>query len=121
MDMNFLLAILIWFGGNGTIAALVALIVDVCKRFGWIADGSASKLASILNLLGLAGFSVFFFLNQTVPFETMDAQMRLALQIIEVVLGYVLQIFASPAVHTQGVKQEIAPFYSFPSRSKKAA
>jgi hypothetical protein len=116
MDMNFLLAILIWFGGNGTIAALIALLVDVMKRFGWIADGSAGKWANAMNLAGLVGFSIFFFLNPSVPFGAMDEQMRLVLQIVEIVLGYVLQLFVSPAVHVQGVAQKVVPFYSFPVR-----
>jgi len=102
IDLNILLAIFIWFGGSGTIASLVALIVDILKRFKIVHDGDAGQVAAGINLFGLVVFSVYFFLNPAFDFASMDAVLRTVLAIIQIVLGFVLQLKMSPAVHDLG-------------------
>jgi hypothetical protein len=101
LDLVFLLAILVWFGGNGTIAALVTLIVDVFKRFGLVKDGTSGQWSAALNLIGMAGFAVFYFSNPAISFGAIDGQLSLVLKIAQVVLGYFWQLDISQIIHFQ--------------------
>ena len=107
MDLNFLLAILTWFGANATIAVIVPLIVDILKRFGVVKDGDAGKWSAGLNLLGLVGFSAYFLLSKSVDFGAMDATLKVILQIVQVVLAYAMQLFISPAVHNRALDSNL--------------
>lgn len=116
MDSGYILSILIWFGGSASIAALVALLVDVLKRFGVVKDGDAGRWAAGFNLLGLVGFSAYFFLNPAIGFDAVDAQLQNVLAIVQVLLGFVLQLFVSPKVHMAGIDAMLPPFLSLTLR-----
>lgn len=113
MDIEFLLRIVVWFGGSATIAAIVAALVDVLKRFGVVKDGDAGRWAARFNLLFLAVFSVWFFLNPAFDFASVDESLKAALAVIQVVLGLVLQLATSQRVHLNGVFAGVWPFKSF--------
>jgi len=102
MELEFLLAVMVWFGGSAAIASLVALLVDALKRFGVVKDGDSGKWAAGFNLLGLVGFSVYFFLNPAFAFAEMDAVLKNVLSVVQVILAYVMQLGLSPKVHVLG-------------------
>lgn len=116
--LGFVLAIAVWFGGSRVIAAVVALLVDVFKRFGLVKDGDAGKWSAALNLIGLAGFSAYFLLNPSVPFADVDGTLQLVLNIALVVLAYVDQLDFSTIVHWRGVDNKTPLFYSHPKSSR---
>lgn len=108
MDINFLYSILIWFGGSGTIAILAALIVDILKYIpGLVKDGTSSQWAAAVSLIGMIGFSVYFFLSPAASFEMVDATLAIVVMIIKIVLGLVMQLFVPSAVHDAGAKANI--------------
>lgn len=110
MELDFLLAILVWFGSNGVIALLVAYAVDVAKKYGWITDdGQSGKVVSALNLLGMIGFSVWFFLNPQFSFEEMDAVLKSILAIVQIVLGLFMQNSVSLSAHKLGKAMRLFP------------
>jgi hypothetical protein len=103
MDLNFLLSILVWYGGSGAIAVLSALVVDILKRIpGLVKDGTAPQWASAVSLLGMIAFTAYFMLSPTVGFESVDASLALVVQIANIVLGLALQLFVPSAVHDAG-------------------
>jgi hypothetical protein len=102
LDLDFLLAILIWFGANGTIAMLVALIVDIFKRFGLVKDGTSGTWSAALNLFGMIAFAVFYFLNPAISFGAVDAQLQLILNIAQIFLGFFWQLKLSSDFHFEG-------------------
>jgi hypothetical protein len=100
MDINFLLSIVIWFGGSSTIATLTALLVDLLKRIpGLIKDGTSATVAFWINMVCLIGFAVYFFTSPAATFAGMDETLRVIMLIVQFVLGSASQLFISPAVH----------------------
>jgi hypothetical protein len=111
--LEFVLAVFVWFGGSGAIAAAIALVIDLFKRFGLVKDGDAGKWSAALNLLGLTAFTVFFLFNPNVAFAEVDESLRLVMQVVGIVLALVLQLRTTPAVHNEGTWYAIPGFYSF--------
>ena len=108
MDINFLYSILVWFGGSTSIAVLVPLIVDILKRIpGLIKDGTSGQVAAWISLVGMICFAIYFYLSPLATFETVDATLAVVVQIIQVVLGLVIQLFVPPAVHYAGQVAEL--------------
>ena len=108
MDTNFLLAILVWFIGNGSIPILVPLIVDILKRIpGLVKDGTSGTWASAINLVGLVGFSILFFALPGTSFASVDAVLVNILRIVTIVLGFAAELFVGPAVHDAGKEAKL--------------
>ena len=116
--LALLLAIALWFGGSRVIAAVVALLVDVFKRFGLVKDGDAGKWSAAFNLIGLVGFAAYFMLNPAVPFSAVDETLKLVLDISLVVLAYVDQLDFSTLVHMRGIDNKTPLFYAHQKPSR---
>jgi len=105
LDLNFLLSILLWFLGNASIPVLVPLIVDLLKRIpGLVKDGTSLRWASTINLLGMVGFSIFFFLSPSTSFPIMDETLTTLLRIATIILGQAAELFVGPAMHNAGIE-----------------
>lgn len=118
MFLTTLLAVVLWVVGNRSIAALVALLVDIFKRFGLVKDGDAGKWAGALSLVGLVGFAAFFMLTPELSFELVDSRVTAVLQIAAVILAYVDQLGFAPKVHEVGAAAEL-PVLGYSTSGRK--
>lgn len=107
LELNFLISIAVWFGGNSAIASLIALVVDLLKRIpGLVKDGTAGQWAAALNLLSLIGFS-FYFSAARVSFGVVDDQLESLLKLSGLITAMVLQLKTSTAVHDQAAQANL--------------
>jgi hypothetical protein len=85
------------------VAALVAILIDLLKRFGLVQDGDAPKWSAALNLIALIALVAMRYIAPQFSVEFLDEQAGAVAQIAVVILSFVVQLRVSPAVHDAGV------------------
>jgi len=73
------------------LGALISMLVNVGKALGWIKDGDGDKAFKVISLVGFIAVAVV-----TIFFEAFDqwGEVDAILQLVSVVIGFVLQIWA---------------------------
>ena len=97
--MDKVLDILLQFGGLLGVAAAIAAIINVLKVFGLVKDGDAGKWSAALNLVAIAALVAVGLFAPQIDFGQIDAQAQAFAEVVAIVLGYVVQIWGSQAVH----------------------
>jgi hypothetical protein len=100
-DPNFLPELVAQFLALGGVAAVIALLINVGKRAGWIKDGQATSASLLLNLVGLVGLGLLRVFAPDFDIAGLDG---IAAQIAEagtILLGLVWQLFISRQTHEQ--------------------
>lgn len=87
------------FGSLVGIAALVAVLINILKTFGVVADGTAGRWSAALNLIAFSALVFFAVFQPQIALEVLDGYAGQIATILLFVLGYLIQIFVSPATH----------------------
>lgn len=80
-------------------AALVALLVNVGKLFGWIKDGDAVKWSGGLNLLGILALFVTRLFLPTFDVSGINSVMLTIATVGSYILSYVMELGISKLTH----------------------
>ena len=96
VDFDGLLASLKNLGG---IAALIAVLVNVGKRFNIVKDGQSGSWSAGLNILALIGLLFAQSDGYTNLIPVIDAQAGQFSEVISVVLAFAFQLFVSRKTH----------------------
>ncbi len=91
--------LVVQLAGMAGFAAVIALVVNVGKAAGWIADGQAQNWSAGLNLLLLIGLFVARVFRPDVDVQHIDSQVAGFAQIGTMILSYVIQLIASQRTH----------------------
>ena len=83
----------------GGFAALVAILINVFKAFGWVKDGTAGTWSAVANLIGVVGLFVVqnFFPEANV--SLIDEHLGAIAQILTGIFNYVFQYWVSSGTH----------------------
>jgi hypothetical protein len=87
-----------WFGLAG-FAGLIALLINIGKRVGFVKDGTAQTWSAGLNLIGLALLLLTQVYKPDLAIRDLDTQVGEFVKVGTVVLGYVIQLLASKGTH----------------------
>ena len=99
LPLDGALILFIQYASLAGFAALVAALVNVFKTFGIVKEGQGGKWAAALNLIGLTTFLVLKLYIPSMATEAIDGVAGQVAQVFLVVLGYVIQLFASSDTH----------------------
>lgn len=99
--LGIVLKLAMGFGSLAGVAALVAALINVLKVFGAVKDETAGQWSAALNLVFFAVLVYFGVFQPQIATEVLDGYAGQIAMILLFVLGYLTQIFTSPAVHTQ--------------------
>jgi hypothetical protein len=105
-NLSDLVQLVVSFGSMAGAAALVAILVDLFKRFGIVKDGDAPRWSAALNLLFLIALVSARYFAPQFSVEFLDAQAGAVAEVAAVVLSFVMQIAVSPAVHFQALAND---------------
>ena len=111
-NLNDLVQLIVSFGSMAGVAALVAILVDLFKRFGLVQDGLAPKWSAALNLVFLIALVSARYFAPQFSVEFLDEQAGLVAQVAAVILSFVMQLAVSPAIHDNGVENRSVLAYS---------
>lgn len=114
-DLQDLVRLVIGFGSMAGVAALVAIVVDVFKRFGLVRDGEAPRWSAALNLLLLIGLVAARYLAPQYSVEFLDEQAGTVAQLAAVILSFVMQLSLSPQIHDTAVRENLPIAFSHSS------
>lgn len=81
-------------------AALIGLLLDVCKWAGVLPEGWAGKVSAALNLAALVVIAIVLKLYPAFDFASADAQIAEFVKAAAVVFAYIIQLTGSKSVHT---------------------
>src|SRR3990167_643434 len=111
-SLQDLVQLIVAFGSMAGVAALVAVVIDVFKRFGLVQDGSSPRWSAALNLLALIAVVAARYFAPDVAVEFLDAQAGFVAQAAALILSLVMQLQVSPAVHDALVDNESPAAFS---------
>ena len=80
-------------------AALITVVVNTGKKIGLVKDGQAKNWSAGLNLIGLAALLMTRVIWPELDVAWLDDQARQMAEVAAVVIGYVIQLWGSQAVH----------------------
>ena len=80
-------------------AAIIAVVINVGKSFGWLKDGQAQNASFVLNLLGLVALGALRVFKPEVSITELDAQAAQLANVLSVVVAYVVQLLGSKTTH----------------------
>ena len=106
-----------FFVGLAGIAALVAALVNLGKRFGIVPDGAAPKVAGFLTLAFFAGLVTTRILWPDFDYQSVDVVAGVIAQILVGVLGLIGQLGISKAANA-GLRGVPLIGYSHSQKSK---
>jgi len=86
-------------GGMVGLWAVISLIVNVLKVIGVVDDGTAGKWSAVLNLAALAGIAYLYASDPAFNFPQLDAQLQVIVQFGALILGYVVNVIGTRAMH----------------------
>lgn len=105
--LDVILKLAMGFGSLVGVAALIAALINILKVVGVVKDGTAGQWSAILNLVAFFALVYFAVFQPQIAMEVLDGYAGKIAMVLIFVLGYVIQIFTSPAVHTQLKEMEI--------------
>lgn len=84
----------------GGFAALIAVVINVGKTFGWIKDGQAGTWSAGLNLAGLIGLLVAGIVAPEFDITGLDGNMAQVAEILSLIFALIVQIWVSKGTHS---------------------
>jgi hypothetical protein len=104
--------LLLQFLGLAGVAAFIAALVNACKYFGVIADGSAPKISLALSVLGFVALAVLKLFAPDVNIDGLSELAQKAADVIAYVLGFFAMV-GLPARAHQFLKSAGVPILGF--------
>lgn len=77
------------------LGALISMLVNVGKAFGWVKDGMGEKVFKVLNLVAFVAVAVVYIFIGDVQWQGLDS----IFQLLATVIGFVLQNFAGEVTY----------------------
>lgn len=99
--LGIVLKLALGFGSLVGVAALVTVLINILKALGVVKDGTAGQWSAVLNLIFFGVLVYFGVFQPQIATQVLDGYAGQIAMILVFVLGYLAQIFVSPAVHTQ--------------------
>jgi hypothetical protein len=99
--LGVILKLAMGFGSLVGVAALVTVLINALKALGLVKDGTAGRWSAGLNLVAFLALAYFAVFQPSLALEVLDGYAGQIATVLLFVLGYLVQIFTSPAVHTQ--------------------
>jgi hypothetical protein len=80
--------------------SLIAFLINLGKRAGWVRDGDAPKWSLGLNLAGMVLLAVVQVYRPDVDVAGIDAQVAAWVEVLATIAGLVLQLGSAKLTHT---------------------
>lgn len=105
--MDYLSTVLDLVAGLVGFPALLAALINVAKRFGWIQDGQAPKVNMIAHLVAYIGVGVAVFLGKVDILPNVDVQLGAVAQLLVAVLAFLSSMSAAGKFHNGYVNAQL--------------
>lgn len=100
--------------------ALLSLFVNILKVVGVVDPGTAGKWSAALNLLSMVGIAYVLATNPAFDFVKFDASLQTVAQFGGLILGYLINVLGTQALHQAQVKGLGIKVFTFKTLAARA-